>query len=202
MNKSLADDIKTLLVPKYEREKKQVALFLNPKKIEELDELVKELAKYSNGKVNRNILIEKAVDNLIDTIPDVIREYEKIEDDFDKIGFDLLVCPSHVSGIDFIEKEHKWQYIKVDANKIPFIKYIALYVGSPCSAIIKYAEVDHFEEVIMKDKQRKYIVHLKGPIHDLNNPVELGKTSSTFARGIKYTTLEKLLNAKEYSDIL
>ena len=55
MNKDFENDIKSLLVPKTEREKKQVALFLPPYKIEELDELVKELAKFSNGQVNRNV---------------------------------------------------------------------------------------------------------------------------------------------------
>ena len=78
MNKDFENDIKSLLVPKSEREKKQVALFLPPYKIEELDELVKELAKFSNGQVNRNVLLEKAVDNLIKTLPSIIEEYELV----------------------------------------------------------------------------------------------------------------------------
>ena len=56
-NNNLVNDIKSLLAPKEELNKKQVALFLTQSKIDDLDRIVKELSNYSNGKVNRNILI-------------------------------------------------------------------------------------------------------------------------------------------------
>ena len=201
MNKDFENDIKSLLIPKTERDRKQVALFLPPHKIEKLDELVKELSQYSNGRVNRNVLIEKAVDNLIKVLPNIIQEYEKAEEEPIDVVFDTIVCPSMPSGLSFIEHEHKWQYIKVDAKKIPFIKYIALYVGAPLSAIMVYAEVERFELEVRPNNQKQYIVHLKGPIHHIK-PIKLGDLNPVTTRGIKYTTLDKLLKAKEYSDIL
>lgn len=202
MDKDFENDIKSLLIPKTEREKKQVALFLPPHKIEELDELVKELAKYSNGRVNRNVLLEKSVDNLIKTLPGIIEEYELAEKNEDEVGYNAIVCPSLPSGLEFIEKYDRWEFVKLDSNKIKYIKYLALYIGAPCSQIKVYMEIDRFEEKIMPDKQKKYIIHLKRPYHYIDPGIELGNTSSIIARGIKYTTLEKILNAKEYSDIL
>lgn len=201
MSKNLENDIKSLLIPKQEREKKQVALFLNPKKIDQLDGYVRELSQYSNGRVNRNILIEKAVDNLLDTLPRIIKECEKNDREPEDAGYNLIVCASQESGLNFIEKNNKWQYVKVDANKIPNIKYLALYVGAPVSAICLYVEVDEFIEEIMPDKQKKYTVTFKSPIHYIS-PIKLGDLNPITTRGIKYTTLDRLLKAKEYSDIL
>ena len=97
----LAHNIKKLLVPKDELNKKQVALFLTPTKIEELDKAVKTLSNYSNGKVNRNILIELAIDNLLDSIPEAIEEYEK-ENKEDEVPYDSVICPAKDGGQDFL----------------------------------------------------------------------------------------------------
>ena len=202
MNKDFENDIKSLLVPKSEREKKQVALFLPPYKIEELDELVKELAKFSNGQVNRNVLLEKAVDNLIKTLPSIIEEYELVEKLEEDIKYDTIVCPSLPSGLDFIEKYDRWEFVKLDSTKIKNVKYLALYVGAPHSQIKVYMEIDRFEDVIMPDKQKKYVIHLKRPYYYMEPGVKLGNSNSIITRGVKYTALEKILGAKEYKDIL
>ena len=100
------------------------------------------------------VLIEKAVDNLIETLPKIIKECENNEFESEDVGYNLIVCASQESGLDFIQKNNKWQYIKVDANKIPNIKDLALYVGAPVSAICLYVEIDEFIEEIMPDKQK------------------------------------------------
>jgi len=37
--------------------------------------------------------------------------------------------------------DHEWRYVRVAKKRIPKIKYIALYVGAPQSAICHYAAV-------------------------------------------------------------
>jgi len=66
MQRELIEDIKSLLAPAEELNRKQVALYLPQNKIDLLNEVVESLRPYSNGKVNRNTLIEIAIDDLID----------------------------------------------------------------------------------------------------------------------------------------
>lgn len=99
--------------------------------------------------------------NLLDTLPRIIKECEKNDHEPEDSGYNLIVCASQESGLNFIEKNNKWQYVKVDANKIPNIKYLALYVGTPVSVICLYVEVDEFIVEIMPAKQKNILSLLK-----------------------------------------
>lgn len=197
-NNKLISEIKTLLVPKEELNKKQVALFLTPSKIEQLDNIVKRLSNYSNGKVNRNILIEMAIENLIDCIPQVIKEYEN-ENKKDENTFDTIICPAQEGGQDFLKYNKRWEYVKLDAEKIKYLKYLCLYVGAPYSAIMYKAKIKYFEEKII-DNQKKYQIYVED-IEEIS-PIPLGNISPLHVRSPKYTKLDKVLNAQEFSDIL
>ncbi len=201
MNDHLVSNIKTLLVPKKELNKKQVALFLTQEKIEELDQAVKSLSVYSNGKVNRNILIEMAIDDLLESIPKVIKEYEDDNSNVEEVNYDSILVPSNTSGIDFIKKNKFWEYVKLDSEKIRYLKYIVFYINAPFSQIMYYAEIKSFEQCFV-DNQKKYRVYLKSPLIALDKPVVLGDLSSVYARSIRYTTLDKVKNAKEYKDLI
>ena len=74
------------------------------------------------------------------------------------------------------------------------------YVGAPVSKIKYIAEVLKFEEYNIEGT-KKYRIYLKN-IEKLKHEIPLGNTNALQTRGVKYTTLEKVLNAKEYKDIL
>ena len=195
----LVKDIKSLLAPKEELNKKQVALFLTQPKIDELDRIVKELSNYSNGKVNRNVLIEMAIDNLIKSIPQVIKEYE-FENNTDEIGFDTLICPAQDGGQEFLIHNKRWEYVKIDSEKIKYIKYIALYIGAPHSSIMYWAKVTGYKDEII-DNQKKYKIFVED-IHEIVPAIPLGNISSVHARSHRYTKLNNILSAKSYEDII
>ena len=85
-------------------------------------------------------------------------------------------------------------------NKIKYLKYWALYVGTPESSIKYWAKIEHLKEVQIGN-QKKYRIFL-GKIHELQPSIPLNNLSSLKARSTHYTTLAKLKAAKEYADIL
>lgn len=197
---SLVPKIKSLLATKEELNKKQVALFLTQSKIEELDEIVKKLSNYSNGKVNRNILIEMAIENLIECIPEVIRQYEK-ENSKSEREFDAIICPAQDGGQEFLKKNHRWEYVKLDSNKIKYLKYLVLYVGAPYSAIQYWVEIKDFKEVNI-DNQKKYIIYTDDNIHEITPEIPLGNISPLHTRSPRYIKLDDVLKAHTFSDII
>lgn len=198
-NNNLVNDIKSLLAPKEELNKKQVALFLTQSKIDDLDRIVKELSNYSNGKVNRNILIEMAINNLIESIPQVIKEYE-LENNTEEVGYDTLLCPAQDGGQEFLKTNKRWEYVKIDYDKIKYLKYIALYVGAPYSSIMYWAKIKECIPEIV-DNQKKYKI-LVEDIHEIIPAIHLGDISAVNARSHRYTTLNKILSAKSYADLI
>lgn len=192
----LKNQIKGLLSDPKELNKKQVALFLTQDKIDALDEIVKKLTTYSNRRINRNDLLEMAVDNLIEDAPKALDEYLSENYQTENI-FDTLVCPSKSNGQKIFLNEKKWYYVKMDNEKKSKIKYISIYFGDPISAITHYAKVKHIEEV----EPGKNIIYLENTPIKLKTEIPLGNMNAMGVRSNKYTTLEKLLNAKEYSDL-
>lgn len=182
---------------KPEQAKKQISLFLLPDKVEELDDIVKEINETAPQKVTRSGLIELAVDVLIEDSKKVIenrRQRVRQED------FDLVVFPSDETGEATLLNEKKWYYVRVDDQKIPKIKYIALYQGYPFSRIRYYAKVKQFESHPINGK-KKYIIHIDGEPIALKNEVHLGSSNPMAARSPRYTTLEKLKKANEIADL-
>lgn len=200
MDKNLVADILELLVPQSERNKKQVALFLTQPMIDELDETVKFLSNYSNGRINRNSLIELGIKHVLRSIPQVIEEYQKNNFEENESEYDLLLCPAQASGIEFLLKNHYWEYVRINIERLKNLKYMALYVGAPYSCIMYIAKIKGFREFII-DKQKKYRIFLED-IKELDTYIPLNDVNPIQTRSIKYTTLKKLLNAKEYKDIL
>lgn len=193
---NLKNQIKGLLSSPKELNKKQVALFLTQDKIDALDSIVKNLTAYSSRRINRNDLIEMAVDNLIEDAPKALNEYLNENQNKEKV-FDTLVCPSKYDGRNVFLNEKKWYYVRMDNEKKSKIKYIAIYFGDPTSAITHYAKVKNIEEV----EPGKNIIYLENTPIKLKTPIPLGEINAMAVRNNKYTTLEKLLNAREYSDL-
>lgn len=56
--------------------------------------------------------------------------------------FDTVVFPAHEEGFreTFLD-ENKWYYVRIRKDRIPNLKYIAIYVGAPVSKITHYAKI-------------------------------------------------------------
>lgn len=195
---SLTNKIKNLLASSKDDNKKQVALFLTQEKIDALDNIVKELTSYTPKRVNRNDLIEMAVDNLIESAPIALKEFlkETNEPKF-KEDFDTIVCPSKIEGLDVFMNEKKWYYVRIDKEKINKIKWCALYVGAPLSQVFAIAKV----KSIIEEENGKHVIYFDGPPQILENKIPLGNINAMSVRSCKFTTLAKIKQAKEYSDL-
>lgn len=194
--KKLVNDLKGLLSDPKELNKKQVALFLPQNKIDALDKIVKDLTSHSTRRINRNDLIEMAVNNLIECADVALKEYLnefKKEDEY----FDTIICPSKLEGVYTFLNEKKWYYVRIDKEKRKKIKWCGLYVGYPESEVALYAKVKEIKE----DNQGKCIIYFDGEPKELTHKIPLGSTNPMGTRSCKYTTYDKLMTAKEYSDL-
>lgn len=168
--------------------------------IKNLDALAKAMTQYSGQTTTRNMLIEDAVESFIQDATVILNEEGidlNIESDED---FDTVVFPAQM-GEDYEQaffNDREWRYVRIAKARIPKIKYIALYVGTPQSAICHYAVVDHFE---YEESEKKYRIVFDGEPRELEHPVPLGSASPLAVRSPKYTTLQKLLAANEFREL-
>ena len=114
---------------------------------------------------------------------------------------DTIVCPAREAGFrETFLGENSWYAIRLRAQRIPFIKYIAIYRLAPVSAITHYAAV---ESIKPYKRSGKYIVHLKGKPKKIG-PVPLKKAPPGLARrpqGPMFSTLQRIKAAKTMEDV-
>ncbi len=112
---------------------------------------------------------------------------------------DTIVVPAKKEGFDrvFIG-ENCWHAIRIAGGKIPIIKYIAAYQGQPISAITHYAAVKRIEPYGDKGK---YKLIFSEPAKEIAS-VPFGDAPPGYMQGTRYTSLKKLLAAKQVTDIV
>jgi len=118
---------------------------------------------------------------------------------------EVVLCPSKLEGVEFLKKYNAWGFVTM-SRQVP---YFALYVGNPESSVLYFGEVesitkpiaskDDIQKIEEKDIESfpsgKRAIHLKpGTLVKLADPLPL-KNKRIAPRGIRYTTLEKLINA-------
>jgi hypothetical protein len=110
--------------------------------------------------------------------------------------FDTIVVPAQETGFqkEFIDN-NQWFQVRIGKDNISKIKYIAAYRAKPTSAITHYAEVKNIEKY---GTTNKYILFFKSPAKEIS-PIPVGE--SLPPQSPRYTSLEKLLNAKTLSDL-
>lgn len=196
---------------------KQISLMINERVLQKADAIVEQFKVLTEGNGNlpssRNQLIEEAIEEYINAAADVLlKDYlvniEEIinNDDIDNedeatsfsTEWDLFFCPAKNRGFEevFLGK-NQWYSVRIASWRIPKIKYIACYRGAPYSAITHYAivkEIKPFED-------GKYIIYFDGDAIPLDNPVILGKSNVMSVRKTRYTSLDRLKNASEVSDL-
>lgn len=113
-------------------------------------------------------------------------------------SLDTIVVPAQEEGFNRVFLgENCWYAIRIGGGMIKKIKYIAAYQTKPISAVTHYAEVKSIEPYGDGDK---YKLDFSGPAKKMG-PIPFGNFSSGSMQGSRYTTHEKLFNAKTLVDL-
>jgi len=123
----------------------------------------------------------------------------------------VLVSPSKPEGVEFLRKYNAWGFIRVLRKP----RYFALYVGRPESKLLYFAEIDRITDPIgareeistIQDQDMdtfekgKQVIWLKpNTLRKFTDPIPLIDKRKG-PRGPRYTTIEKIVNAKRFSDL-
>ncbi|MFZ3132812.1 MAG: hypothetical protein WA125_17340 [Desulfosporosinus sp.] len=114
-------------------------------------------------------------------------------------NFDLAIFPARNEGFEeiFLGK-NKWHAVRIKEDKIHKVKFVAIYRAAPISGITHFAKVKKVKQY--KDTEKKEIL-FDGSAIELPQVVKLGLTNANAMRAPRYTTLEKLTNAKQIEDL-
>lgn len=125
---------------------------------------------------------------------------------------EVVLCPSKVEGVEFLKKYNAWGFVTMSRKHIP---YFALYVGKPESSVLYFGEIESITQPLkskedlvkiqMQDTETfetgKRVIHLKqGTLVRFKDPIPL-KNRRSALRGLRYTTLEKLIKATHTGEL-
>ena len=151
------------------------------------------------------IRLTKIIINIVEYNNDVdILEDTNINNDISAIfspldTFNTIIVPAKEDGFKKVFLgEDMWYSIAIYNGRIDYIKYIAAYRTYPIKKITHYAVVDRVESSPYDEKKK--IIYFKNKSHKLKNPIVLGKDKNAFQRS-RYTTFDKLMNAKTTDDL-
>lgn len=208
MNKmnSLRASIRQSLLNK--EDKKQISLVVDSELLKTLDIIAEKFKELTAGKLfSRNQLFELAIEEYVKEASVVLLEnginIEELlvshsddqEDTIEEESEEGLVAifPGKTEGFEKVFLgDHEWFSIRIAEWRIGKIEYVACYRTSPYSEITHYAKVKKIEPY---ESSNKYKIVFDGEPIPLNQPIKRG--SETGVRSTRYTTLSKLLAAKE-----
>jgi hypothetical protein len=112
---------------------------------------------------------------------------------------DTIIVPAQKEGFDTVFLgEHAWRAIRISGGMLPKIKYIAGYQTQPIKAITHVAPVARIEPYGDNGKYQLVFSEPAKPI----GPIPLGNAPSGSMQGPRYTTYQKLKNAKQLTDLI
>lgn len=190
--------------------KKQIAVYLDEHTIEKIDMTIKLFSSISDAKsFSRTTFIEEAINKFLqDSEEYLYKEHDiNVEQEIEETrssAFDTVIFSSRGRGFEEtflgeIENEPCWHPCRVSDHRKTNLKYIAIYRGTPVSAITHYAKIKEFK---YDEKENKTICYFDGSPIELPNKIELGDKDACFFVGTKYTTLDSLLNATKTDDLI
>ena len=95
--------------------------------------------------------------------------------------------------------EDKWYSVYIKDERIPFLKYIAVYQTTPISKITHYAEIDKIVE--SPENPSKKMILFKGKAIKLTRPIPLGFDWNAMQSN-RYTYFEYLFNSYDIDHLL
>ena len=110
-----------------------------------------------------------------------------------------IIVPAQKEGFeDVFLGENAWYAIRISGGMLPKIKYIAAYQSQPISAATHVAPVALIEP---HGDSGKYKIIFSEPAQPIG-PIPFGDAPSGFMQGPRYTTFDKLLKAKQVTDLI
>lgn len=208
MNNGRNDSVKAKIAARFNNDnivakRKNITFNISEELLERLDN-VANVFNEKDGTTTRNAVIEEAVLGYIEEAEDYF-ERQNVHDDAsnelstDTEDFDTAVFPAVNDNFSkvFIG-QHEWYYVRIAEWRISKLKYIALYRGTPVSAITHYAEI---ESIGQPNSDNKRIIKIKTPIQ-LTHPIELGDCHINNVRKLFYTTVQQLQQANTVKDLI
>lgn len=125
---------------------------------------------------------------------------------------EVVLFPSRIEGVEFLKKYNAWGFVTMSRKHVP---YFALYVGKPESSVLYFGEIESItqplqsKEDLVKIQEKdtktfeagKRVIHLKpGTLVKFKDPISL-KNKRSAPRGLRYTALEKLIQANNIEEI-
>lgn len=205
MSNIIRDSIKKSLQNE-EISKKNISVTLDESLLDDVKLILCKFNEINEGKIfTRNALIEEALKCYVKEAKEILRtdynydlELDTSINDFNS-EFDTVIFSAHETGFkEVFINEKCWYSVKIHESRIDKIKYLAIYRTAPISAITHLVKVSHIEQ--FEDTDKKIIYFAENPI-ELPNPIVIGDYKPLSMRSARYTTKEKLLNAKEVKDL-
>ena len=188
--------------------KKQIALYLDEAKVERIDRVIKLVSSISDSKsFSRNTLIEEAIDKFLDESEAFLQEEHgiSVEEQLEEMRsqkYDTVIFSSSGRGFEetFLGENEPacWYPCRVSESREHNLKYIAIYRGSPTSAITHYAKIKEFK---YDEEKGCKVCYFEGEAIELPNKIKLGNREGCFFLGTKYTSLQNLLNATKTDEV-
>lgn len=138
---------------------------------------------------------------------------KKREELSEKEPGEVLICPSRPEGVAFLKKYNAWGFVRISSARVP--RYLALYVGKPESSVLYFGDIESItqplqsKQALQKIKEEdletfetgKRVIHLElGSLVRFKDPIPL-KDRRNAPRGLRYTTLRKLIQADYVGDL-
>jgi hypothetical protein len=114
-------------------------------------------------------------------------------------SFDTLIVAASEESFDaYFMLGRRWFGVRVDSRKVPSLKWLAVYRGSPVSAITHYAAVNGVKE----DPRTGRLIFDLDEARELIRPVGMSSSRPIPIQGQRYIRLELLLKANDIGDLL
>ncbi len=112
----------------------------------------------------------------------------------DVSDIDTVVVPAHDEGFENVFMgENRWYAVRIHGSMIPRINHVAVYRVAPTSAITHVAPVQSIEP--WRDTDKK-VINFAEPAEEIG-PIKLvPKGKSKALQNLRYTSYDRLMNAK------
>jgi hypothetical protein len=112
---------------------------------------------------------------------------------------DTVIVPAKKEGFESVFLgQNRWRAIRISGGMLPKIKWIAAYQSQPISAITHVAPVERIEPY---GEGGKFQLIFSEPAKAIPN-ISFGRAPSGAMQGPRYTTYQRLLNAKSLTDLV